>query len=101
MPKIVYLPTRAFVGEKSQYVKRYRYRHFFYGLGLFAVLDIRMNELRCRHGFRYAPVTLEQNLIPDFFSCQQVCELFVAPPRRAAAPLQRAGSAPTAAGRMR
>ena len=71
MSEIVHLPACAFIGEKSEHVKRYRYRHFFYSLGLLAVLDVGMYELCCRHGFRYAIDAPGQNLSPVFLLCQQ------------------------------
>jgi hypothetical protein len=49
VPEVVHLPACAFIGEKAKYVKRYRYRHFFYGDGFVAVLDVRLYELRSSH----------------------------------------------------
>jgi len=56
VPKIVHLAACTFIGEKSEYVKRYRDRHFFYGYCLAAVFDVGNYKLRRRHGFRWTGV---------------------------------------------
>jgi len=64
MSEIVHLSARALIGEKFENVKRYRHRHFFYGDSLAAVFNVRLDELRYRHGFHYALVTPGQKLFP-------------------------------------
>ena len=71
MPEIVHLPAGAFIGEKSEHVKRYRHRHFFYRLGFLAVLDVGNDELRCRH-FVLRVCYAVQKIIPTNSCCQQV-----------------------------
>jgi len=74
------LPAGAFIGEKSEHVKRYRYRHFFYSIGFVAVLDIGFDELRCRHHLLRVCYAA-QKIIPTRRRCQQVCASALAPHR--------------------
>src|SRR5579859_6875457 len=71
MPEIVHLSAGAFIGEKLKHVKRDGHRHFLHGFGLVAVLDVRLDELRCRHG-SYAFVTPGQKIITGRFCCQHL-----------------------------
>src|SRR5882724_3493549 len=68
MPEIVYLSAGAFIGEMLEHVQWNRYCHFFHGLGFLTVFDVGLDELRSRHGIRYALVTPGQKLLPERFA---------------------------------
>jgi hypothetical protein len=63
--EIVHLAACAFIGEKFEDVKRYGDRHLLYRFGLVAVLYVRFDKLRSRHGFHYARVTPDKKLLPQ------------------------------------
>lgn len=82
VPEIVHLPACTFIGEKSEHVKRYRYRHFFHGVRFVAVLNVRLYELRSRHKSCNARVTPGQKLFPVFFPVNRFLQSIPDWPRR-------------------
>jgi hypothetical protein len=70
VPQIVDLAVRTQIRKQSQHVHWNRNSDLSHCVGFFAVIYVRLDELRCRHWYR-SPL-YGAKAIPEHFNCQLI-----------------------------